>query len=165
MADNFTTNAGTGGAIFASDDLGGIQLPRVKVTWGVDGAGVDASATNPFPVTNMQESSSMTVGATPVTPKFAVVTASSIGATAVVAAVTSKKIRVLSYVLVASGDNLVKFQSGATDVTGSMPFTTNSGASAGFSPVGHFETAVTTALNINLTAALGVSGHLTYIEV
>lgn len=50
MADNVVTNPGVGGATFASDDIGGIQYPRVKVTFGDDGAAVDASATNPLPI-------------------------------------------------------------------------------------------------------------------
>lgn len=49
MADNVTANAGAGGATFASDDIGGVQYPRSKVVWGVDGAAVDASASNPLP--------------------------------------------------------------------------------------------------------------------
>lgn len=50
MADNFATNAGSGGNTFASDDIASVHYPRVKISWGVDGAAVDASATNPFPV-------------------------------------------------------------------------------------------------------------------
>jgi hypothetical protein len=37
VADNFTTNAGSGGATFASDDVGGAQYPRVKISQGNDG--------------------------------------------------------------------------------------------------------------------------------
>jgi hypothetical protein len=50
LADNVVTNPGAGGATFASDDIAGIQYPRVKVTFGDDGAAVDASATNPLPI-------------------------------------------------------------------------------------------------------------------
>lgn len=49
MADNFITNAGSGGNTYASDDIAGIHYPRTKVSWGVDGVAVDASATNPLP--------------------------------------------------------------------------------------------------------------------
>jgi hypothetical protein len=52
MSDNYATNAGSGGATFASDDVGGVQYPRVKATWGVDGIATDVSAANPMPVTN-----------------------------------------------------------------------------------------------------------------
>lgn len=50
MADNYTTNPGAGGATFASDDVGGVQYPRVKITHGADGAAQDASADAPLPV-------------------------------------------------------------------------------------------------------------------
>ena len=49
MADNFTTNAGSGGATFASDDIGGVQYPRVKPSWGADGSATDASVAAPMP--------------------------------------------------------------------------------------------------------------------
>jgi hypothetical protein len=41
MADNFATNPGSGGATFASDDVGGIQYPRVKKAVGPDGVAQD----------------------------------------------------------------------------------------------------------------------------
>jgi hypothetical protein len=50
MPDNFTANPGSGGAVFASDDIAGVQWPRVKIAWGVDGVAVDASGTDPLPV-------------------------------------------------------------------------------------------------------------------
>ncbi len=50
MADNVAVTAGTGTTI-ATDDVGGAQHQRVKVTWGADGVGNDANATTPLPVT------------------------------------------------------------------------------------------------------------------
>lgn len=41
MSDNFTANAGSGGSIFAADDLGSWLLPRVKIQVGADGVGQD----------------------------------------------------------------------------------------------------------------------------
>ena len=42
MADNFVTNAGSGGSTFASDDVGpGVQYPRVKISVGADGSAQD----------------------------------------------------------------------------------------------------------------------------
>lgn len=52
MADNFVSNAGSGGSTFAADDVAGVLFPRVKLTWGVDGVAVDASATNRLPVSS-----------------------------------------------------------------------------------------------------------------
>lgn len=52
MADNVTANPGTGGAVFATDDIGGVQYPRTKLVIGADGVnGGDVSAANPLPVT------------------------------------------------------------------------------------------------------------------
>lgn len=51
MVDNVTTNPGSGGAVFATDDIAGVQHTRVKVQFGVDGSATDASATDPLPVT------------------------------------------------------------------------------------------------------------------
>jgi len=50
MADNVTLDAGSGGATAASDDIGGVQYQRVKVTWGTDGTANDTSASAPLPV-------------------------------------------------------------------------------------------------------------------
>jgi hypothetical protein len=50
-ADNFTSNAGSGGSTFASDDISSVQFPRVKITVGADGVNDgDVSLTNPMAV-------------------------------------------------------------------------------------------------------------------
>lgn len=41
MADNFVTNAGSGGSTFGSDDVGSVQYPRIKRSWGRDGVVAD----------------------------------------------------------------------------------------------------------------------------
>ncbi|MCA3247050.1 MAG: hypothetical protein ING29_11315 [Azospirillum sp.] len=51
MPDNVTANPGSGGATFASDDIGGVQFPRMKVAIGADGVNDgDVSSSNPMPV-------------------------------------------------------------------------------------------------------------------
>lgn len=103
---------------------------------------------------------------TALTPKFAVIAATSSGNTDVVAAVTSKKIRVLAYNLLVSGAASVKFQSGAsTDKTGSKALAANGGLVAGFNPLGWFETVSGEKLNINSSAAVTIGGELVYVEV
>lgn len=106
-------------------------------------------------------------GSTSLTPKFAPITASSSGATTVVNAVTSKKIRVLQYVVVANAAVNVKFQSHTTptDKTGLLYLAANGGVSSPYSPVGLFETIAGEALDINLSGSVSVGGHLTYLEV
>ncbi len=168
MADNFTTNAGSGGSTFRSDDLGTFHVPALKIYTGGDGTdGGFASDTNRVPVTASAESSSMTAAGVNVTPKFAVIAASSSGNNTIVASVSSKKIRVVAAQLIANGTVNVKWQSGAsgTDLTGLAYLVANTGYALPFNPAGWFETAATTLLNLNLSAAIAVGGSITYIEV
>lgn len=99
--------------------------------------------------------------------KFAVIAVSSSGVTQLIAAVTLKKIRVLSYVITANAAVNAKFQShvAPTDKSGLLYFGANGGVSAPYSPTGHFETIAGEALDINLSGAVAVGGHLTYVEV
>lgn len=99
------------------------------------------------------------------TIKFATIAASSSGDNTLVAAVTAKKIRVLNYVLIANAAVNGKFQSAATDISGLLYMAANGGASSGYSPVGHFQTVAGEALELNLSGAVAVGGHLSYVEV
>jgi hypothetical protein len=74
---------------------------------------------------------------------------------------------VLSLYLVAAGTTTVRFESGAggTALSGAMSLVANTGLVLPFSPAGHFETAANTLLNMELNAAVQVSGSLTYIVV
>lgn len=171
MADNYDTNAGSGGSRFRSDDIGGapaVHVPAVKIYTGGDGVdGGFASDTARVPVGASAESSSMTVAGVNVTPKFATIAASASGNNTLVAAVTSKKIRVLAAVFMSNGAVNAKFQSGAggTDLTGLFYMVANTGAALPFNPAGWFETASNTLLNLNLSGAVAVGGCITYIEV
>lgn len=100
-------------------------------------------------------------------PKFARIDAASSGSNTIIGAVSSKKIRVLSCVLISAGSVTAKFQSGAagTDLMGALPLSAQAGFSSGFCPVGLFETASNTLLNLQLSGAVQVSGFLTYVEV
>lgn len=167
MADNFVANAGSGGSTFASDDISSVQYPRVKPSWGADGSATDTSVAAPMPVQASIESNQMTAGGTIVTPKYAVIDAATSGDNTLVSAVTSKKVRVLSLLLVASGTVNVRFESGAggTALTGQMNLVANTGFVLPYNPAGWFETASNTLLNLELSAATSVDGVLTYIEV
>lgn len=113
----------------------------------------------------VDDSSSMYDGATQVTPKFKAISASQNGDNDIVAAVVGKKIRVLSYAFVSSGTVNVKWQSNATDLSGLMYFIANTGISSGYNPKGHFETVAGEALQLNLSGAVPVGGHINYVEV
>lgn len=104
---------------------------------------------------------------TELTPKFAVIDDATSGNNTLVAAVASKKIRVLACFMVSAGDVNARFESGAdgTALTGQMNLTTNSGFVLPFNPAGWFETASNTLLNLELSDAISVDGSLVYVEV
>jgi hypothetical protein len=164
LADNVAITAGSGTTI-ATDDIAGVQVQRVKPTWGADGTATDTQVSQPLPVQSSIESSQMTMAGTVVTPLYAVINTSASGDTSLVSAVASKVIRVIAYTFVCDGAVAVKFTSGAagTALTGAMSCAANGGATPPYCPAGHFQTASNTALVINLSAAVGVRGHLTYI--
>jgi hypothetical protein len=102
-----------------------------------------------------------------IVPKYAKIVASSSGATEVVALVSGKKIRVLAYAVVANAAVNVKFQShtAPTDLTGLLYNAANGGEICNYNPAGWFETLSGEALDINLSGAVAVGGHVTYMEI
>lgn len=115
----------------------------------------------------MAETGTIYNGTTALKPKFASIAASSSGDNILVAAVSGKKIRVLAYNFIANGTVNAKFQSGAsgTDLTGLKYCVVNSGIDSGWCPVGWFETAAGSLLNVNLSAGVAIGGELVYVEV
>lgn len=95
------------------------------------------------------------------------ISAASSGNNTLVAATAGHRIRVLSYTLVATSAVNAKFQSAAsgTDITGLMTMATGVPISPAFQREGHFETVTGELLNLNLSGAVQVSGHLTYCLV
>lgn len=170
MAENVQITAGSGTTI-ATDDCTvnavAVQVQRIKAGWGVDSAYNDPAVASPLPVQATQDVNQMSAAGTIVTPQFAVINVSSSGDNTIVALVASKVIRVLSYVIVADAAVAVKFTSGlaGTALTGAMALAANGGIAAPFSPVGHFQTGSGVALVLNLGAAIGARGHLTYVAV
>jgi hypothetical protein len=167
VADNVAITAGAGTTI-ASDDIGsGVQAQRVKPVWGADGTGTDTQVAQPLPVQSTMDASQMSNLGTIVTPKFAVINVSSSGDNTIVATDSVHKIRVLTYVIVADGTVAVKWVNGTagTAVSGAMSLVANTGVSAPFVPVGHFETGTTGNLVLNLSGAIGARGHCTYVLI
>lgn len=114
------------------------------------------------------ETSTVYNGVTALTPKFKVITASSSGATTIVALVGGKKIRVLAWDVKVNAAVNFKWQSHVTptDLTGLYYNSAQGdGVARAFCPVGYFETVVGEALDINLSGAVAVGGVLTYVEV
>ena len=106
-------------------------------------------------------------GTTKLVPKYAVIDDAVSGNNTIVAAVTGKKIRVVSLFLISAGIVNVRFEDGAggTALTGQMALVANTGFVIPFSPLGWFETGSNTLLNLELSDAISVDGCLTYLEI
>ena len=137
MADNVIASAGSGGATFATDDIGGIHYPRSKIIWGPDGTAndTDIASGKPLPIqvrssagielgtnTNPMQigdaSGAITVdgtitdGGSGKTLKRAVVSLTATGD--VIAAVASKKLKIFCYELQSRNDSMtVQLRDGA----------------------------------------------------
>lgn len=87
------------------------------------------------------------------------------GANQLIAAATNAKYRVLSVVVVATTAVSVKFQSAATDITGTFPLGANGGLVLPFNEHGWFETNSGEALNLNLSGAVATGVQIQYIKL
>lgn len=118
-------------------------------------------------VSASSETSTIYDGTTALTPKFAIIDAATSGDNTLVAAVTSKKIRVHALFVVSAGTVTARFESGAggTALTGQMNLVANTGFVLPYNPVGWFETASNTLLNLELSGAISCDGSLVYTEV
>lgn len=99
--------------------------------------------------------------------QYASIDAAASGDNTLVAAVSDKRIRVLSLFLVASGAVTVAFESGAsgTALTGDMNVGANGNVTLPFNPEGWFQTVAGVLLNMELGGATSVDGCLTYVLV
>ena len=95
--------------------------------------------------------------------KYAVINESTAASNELVAAVTGKRIIVLSYTLLAGGTVNVTFQSAATAISGAMPLVANAGIAISDNN-GLMDTVAGEALNLLSSGAIQVSGLLSYIE-
>lgn len=178
MADNVAITAGAGTSI-ATDDIAGVQWQRVKIGHGQDGSAVDASSADPLPVTAPAatrsthsiaagiQTDALMSGAVALTPKFfsASISASTTDSE-LVAAVTSKQIRVVSLVVqCAATATTITFESSTTTRIHKIPAGANGGQSLGFNPLGWFQSAVGASLTV--TTGTGSTTEITgcYVEV
>lgn len=103
--------------------------------------------------------------------KTAAIAASASGNTEIVAAVAGKRIRVVAGVLSFGGTVNAKWRSASTDLTGLYYGILGAQVPYDYAPegmsgqLGHFETATGEALNLNLSDAVAVGGHVVYVEV
>lgn len=114
------------------------------------------------------DSTAIKAGLSSRTPVFVVIDHATSGDNTIVASLGGAlKIRVLHFCLVSAGAMTVRFESGAsgTALTGQMTVASGTVINSGFSPIGHFETAAATLLNLELSAATSADGWLVYIPV
>lgn len=123
MPDNTTLNAGTGGDVIASDDIGGVKYQRVKVAFGADGSATDASPTNPLPAAVYSRTSKVAVTPT-VTSASAYAAGNAVGGKMTFAGVFDsansgilQSIRVRSKSIQTTGLKLYLFTSDPTNTT------------------------------------------------
>lgn len=98
----------------------------------------------------------------PGSPKYASIAASSSGANTIVAAVTGKRILVLSLSVVAAADVAMTWKSASTVISGEQSFPANGGRVLNHNPTGWFVTAAGEALVLTLGGAVSVGGELVY---
>lgn len=150
------------GALIGGDAANGLDIDVTRMSALVAGTALIGS------VSASAETNTVYNGVTALTPKFAKISCSSSGVNIVVAAVSSKKIRVLQWNLTVSAAVNAKWQSHTTptDLTGLYyGAAAGWGISASYCPQGYFESLSGESLDINLSGAVAVGGSLTYIEV
>ena len=110
-------------------------------------------------------------GTTALTPKFALANiAASTTDGALVAAVASKKIRVLTWIALAAATatNLTftsKPAGAGSAISALFALGITNGAAQGFSPIGHFETVAGQGLSVTTGAGSTVGVQVVYVEV
>jgi hypothetical protein len=109
----------------------------------------------------------MLAGETPALIKYAIIDAAGSGDNTVVAAVTGKKIRVISLWLISAGTVTTRWESAAsgTALSGQATLAVNTGYVLPVNEHGWFETVAGQLLNLELSGAVSVDGGLSYIEV
>lgn len=107
-------------------------------------------------------------GTASTTPVFVAIDHATSGDNTLVAAQgASNKVRVYALYLVSAGTTTVRFESGTggTALSGQVSLVANVGFVLPFNPLGWFETAANTLLNLELSAAVSVDGGLVYSVV
>jgi hypothetical protein len=179
MADNATISTASGNVVVGADEVSSTLYQRVKPVHSADGVAPNdtqlASATvlGPLPVNAYLATDYILAAGLALTPKFAVINLNATGT--LVAAVANKKIRVLAVAMTIdnlTGDETYGFNSGAAGTALTGLFGDGSGVGnihpvvMPFNPVGWFETAVGTLLEMVIAGTTPFAdGCLVYAEV
>lgn len=154
MADNIDVTPGTGSTV-ATEDVGGVQHQKVKVEYGADGAATLVENVAPLPIMpGMQTTTDY--------DEVAINVAGS-GDNSIVSATASQTTRVYGFFLFANGGAVnVKWRDGSTDFTPALPLADKGYWSLPRDGRPWFKTTANTALQLNLSSAIQVSGRLYY---
>ena len=147
---------------------GEVEITNTPLPVSQSGSWNVSISNTPVPV-SQSGSWSITVANSPLivahsTVLYAPINATNSGNTQVVGAVSGKRIRVIAFAVVANATVNIKFQSGTSDITGSMRVVEGGGIAHAYDG-GLFQTAVGQALNINLSANATVGGYVVYREI
>lgn len=162
-----------GNAASAGNGASGTGVLRVTIANDSTGVvGLNAGTNLVGRMSSSDETSTIYNATTALTPKFAAISAASSGNNTLVAAVTSKKVRVLAMNLVGAAAQVNAYITDGAGGSAIWAGSTNKASLAqygGFvlpyNPVGWFETTASTALVLNLSGATAIGGSLTYVEV
>ena len=95
----------------------------------------------------------------------AFVDATAAGDTVIVAAIASKRIRIIGLILVGSAAVTIRFRSGVTPISAGFPLAANGGMAPPVTAHGWAQTAINEALNLNLSGIANVGGQVLYCLV
>ena len=183
MADNLSVSTAGGTETIAADEISSVKYQRAKLIYGPDGTNsgdvqeANATTKGPLPVSAYQAADFLTLAGLSLTPKFAAINLTATGT--LVAAVASKKIRVLALAMtidVTNGDETYTFKSGAagTALTGTFGDISGTAGTTGiiapivlpFCPVGWFETTSGVLLELSIAGTTPFAqGCLVYVEI
>jgi hypothetical protein len=168
-----TVTPGVGKGI-AVDEISGSDYQRVKVSWGAEGTANDAAVATPFPVqpvvgaVAVSSSAPLPVIQSPLSTDLteaAINAAASGNNTLIAAGGASNKIRIYKLFLVVNGGAVnLKFQDGAagTDFFPVLPFSDKQAWVLDYDGRPWFTGSANTLFNMNLSAAIQVSGRIYY---
>ena len=157
MADNVEVASGTGIPV-ATEEIGGFHHQKMKVEFGGTDVATMVEQVAPLPV---RFGSPTAANLTSVA-----INAASSGDNSLVTATASQTTRVYKFFMVNAGatDVNVKFRSATTDFHPASPLKPGGSFTLDFDGEPWFVTAANEALNLNLSAAVQVSGRAYYTK-
>jgi hypothetical protein len=158
MADDVAITAGAGTNIRTNQQASGSHVQVVQPSYGTDTAGTNTLVDTPagMPVQLQRPTTAQLLSAS--------INAAASGDNALIAAVAAKTSRVMKLFLIAKAPVDIKFRDGTTDLDGVISLQAGGSITLDFDGEPWFVTSVNTAFNLNLSAAVQVSGRIYYSQ-